>query len=75
MAIGKKHLCDECGKEYFSSCHECIHTGALLVTSINELLGKLPVSELFQDVRRRLSNMKEFNERRFIDLNKGRKHV
>lgn len=41
-----------------------------MIASINELLGKLPATEIFADVRRRLLNFKAFNERKLLDLNR-----
>lgn len=69
MSISKKHLCDECGRQYFSSCHECIHASSLVVGEINRILGKMPLTKEFAELRRKLEKFREFSERKFMDLN------
>lgn len=70
VKIGRRHVCDDCGKVFLSSCHECIHQSPLILAAINDVLGLLKLeTEYEKTLHRRLTNLKEFNERRFIDLN------
>lgn len=71
MTIGRKHLCDECGREIGATCHECIHKSSVVVVAINEILPELDLNNpRHQRLHRKLSNFKEFNERRFLELNR-----
>lgn len=59
-------LCDACGDEYFSSCHDCAGQLRLIVITLNQILGDLPANEKTQRVRELMISFKEHCDTRFL---------
>lgn len=55
-------LCDNCGKEYFISCHDCMHILTMLYHMAKKLLAILPATGVFIEVREILLSLKHFYE-------------
>lgn len=61
-------LCDNCGKEYFVSCHDCLHRLTMVYHSCKRLLVLLPVK--FEEERKELLSMKNFYEEKILATTK-----
>lgn len=55
-------LCDNCGKEYFVSCHDCMHILTQLYHTVKKCLVLLPATEQYQEVREEHLALKHFYE-------------
>lgn len=61
-------LCDKCGKEYFVSCHDCLHRLAMVYHSCKKLLVLL-TSE-YEEERAELLALKRFYEEKILATTK-----
>ena len=66
-------LCDKCGKEYFVSCHDCLHILTMLYHSCKRLLILLPTN--YTDERNELLSMKNFYEQKILATSEKTKEV
>lgn len=59
-------LCDKCGKEYFVSCHDCLHILSMLYHTSKKLLVLIPCTENYSEARVELLSLKHFYEDKIL---------
>jgi hypothetical protein len=53
-------LCDKCGKDYFVSCHDCLHILTMLFHTARKTLILLPATEKYNETRELLLSFTKF---------------
>ncbi len=66
-------LCDKCGKEYFVSCHDCLHRLTMVYHSCKKLLVLL--TNEYAEEREELLSLKRFYEDKVLSTASKQKEV
>lgn len=59
-------LCDNCGKEYFVSCHDCMHILTMLFVTARKSLVIIPANDKHEEVRAALVSLVKFYEDKIL---------
>ena len=59
-------LCDNCGKEYFVSCHDCMHILTMLYLTLKKVMVLIPAHGPFGEAREHIRSFFDFYEKKVI---------